>query len=154
MYLHLYFRSKSPQYFFILSNSNLQLFILLYLYAKSFASILLFCIPKIIDISLEEKLSNSTSISRATHGDFPSELLLFKFILFNPSGFSNPPLPKKNFLSPVYDFISSLLDINANSPANSLLYIFLAYIILLFFSYSKSIYSFDNNSSSPNVGFI
>ena len=103
MYLHLFFRSKSSQYFFILSNSNLQLFILLYLYAKSFASILLFCIPKTIDISLEEKLSNSTSISIATHGDFPSELLLFKLILFNPSGFCNPPLPKKNFLSPVYD---------------------------------------------------
>ena len=66
--------------------------------------------PSKSDISFSPKLSISISISHAIQLDFP-KLSQFPSVCFRmPSGFDIPPSPKKNVLSPVYDFIFSLLD--------------------------------------------
>ena len=147
------FPNNSFHLFFTLFNSILQFWILEYLYATSFAFIILSSAPNIIETFFSEKLSIVTSISIAMQLFFLIPLSLSNLIWWSDSGSDIPPFPKNVFLFPVNVFIFSLLDTYAILSNCSVLYKFLAITILEFSSYCSFIFPSDFISSSPNTGF-
>ena len=93
-------------------------------------------IPKteVICANLYNEIGELTHIITNKINVVPKEFSLFNATFLIPSGLLIPPVPKKKFLFPVYDCISSLHETYILVFSNSLLYKFLAQIILLFLS--------------------